>query len=100
MSTWENTRKHARALESRLESKLSAYSKLAAQISSRAESGASSSQDQLGEQEEGVGGYRLMEEEIEELLDKVSLPVVCFRLPSVISPLVDHIAYNLSPLAR
>lgn len=69
MSTsWENTRKHARALEARLETKLTSYSKLAAQISSGSPRPSS---DKLSEQEEGIGGYKLMEEEIEELLEKV-----------------------------
>jgi hypothetical protein len=71
MSTsWENTRKHARALEARLETKLTSYSKLAAQISSGSPRPSS---DKLSEQEEGIGGYKLMEEEIEELLEKVRL---------------------------
>ena len=71
MSTsWENARKHARALEARLETKLTSYSKLAAQISSGS---SRPSSDKLSEQEEGIGGYKLMEEEIEELLEKVGL---------------------------
>ena len=71
MSTsWENARKHARALEARLETKLTSYSKLAAQISSGSPRPSS---DKLSEQEEGIGGYTLMEEEIEELLEKVGL---------------------------
>jgi Golgi SNAP receptor complex protein 1 len=69
MSTWENSRKHARALEARLETKLTAYSKLAAQISAGSPR---PSTDKLSEQEEGIGGYKLMEEEIDELLEKVS----------------------------
>jgi Golgi SNAP receptor complex protein 1 len=68
-STWENSRKHARALEARLETKLTSYSKLAAQISSGSPRPSS---DKLSEQEEGIGGHKLMEEEIEELLEKVS----------------------------
>jgi Golgi SNAP receptor complex protein 1 len=71
-TTWDNTRKHARALESRLESKLTSYSKVAAQISSGSPR---PSTDRLSEQEEGIGGYKLIEEEIEELLEKVSLTV-------------------------
>lgn len=78
-ATWDSTRKHARALESRIEAKLTAYSGVASQIS--ANSGGSSSRDGASSprnrdimslEEEGIGGYKLMEEEIEELLDKVS----------------------------
>lgn len=70
---WENTRKHARLLESRLDSKLSSYSRLATQISGGGVGGGNSGKgrDEFGLAEEGVGGYKLMEEEIEELLEKV-----------------------------
>lgn len=57
-------------MEARLEQKITAYSKLAAQISSSSSPRASS--DNLNEAEEGVGGYKLMEEDIEELLEKVN----------------------------
>lgn len=68
MSTsWENARRHARALETALESKLSAYSKVAAAIPR----GASGSRDQVKDDDEGFGGYKLVEEEVEELLAKV-----------------------------
>ena len=77
MSTWENARKHARALDARLETKLTAYSKLAAQISAGSPR---PSTDKLSEQEEGIGGYKLMEEEIDELLEKVSM--LSHTLPS------------------
>jgi len=76
MSTWENARKHARALEARLETKLTAYSKLAAQISAGSPR---PSTDKLSEQEEGIGGYKLMEEEIDELLEKVSISFRSFK---------------------
>lgn len=76
--TWENARKHARLLESRLDVKLSSYSRLATQISSSgglgSPGGSGKSKDRAGEiglEEEGVGGYKLLEEEIEELLEKV-----------------------------
>ncbi|WWC65810.1 uncharacterized protein I303_108432 [Kwoniella dejecticola CBS 10117] len=65
--TWDNARRHARALETALDSKLSTYSKLAATIA-RGGGG-----KDLGAEEEGdgVGGYKLVEEEIEELLGKL-----------------------------
>ncbi|WVQ79221.1 hypothetical protein IAT38_001317 [Cryptococcus sp. DSM 104549] len=76
MSTsWDNARRHARALETALDSKLSAYSKLAATIargsSGGSGAGGSSSRDELSLEEEGIGGYKLVEEEIEELLGKL-----------------------------
>lgn len=79
-ATWDSTRKHARALESRIEAKLTAYLGIASQISannggSSSRDGASSSRnrDVMSLEEEGIGGYKSMEEEIEELLDKVSV---------------------------
>ncbi len=75
MATWEATRRHARALETALEAKLTHYSKIAAGIAASSGSGSGAggrrSQDALSEAEEGVGGYKLVEEEVEELLDKV-----------------------------
>lgn len=74
MSTsWDNARRHARALETALDSKLSTYSKLAASIARGSSLGGSSSRDELSMEEEGIGGYKLVEEEIEELLSKVGL---------------------------
>ena len=77
--TWDATRKHARALEARIESKLAAYSAVTGQISansnggSHGRDGASSprGRDIMSLEEEGIGGYKLMEEEIDELLEKV-----------------------------
>ncbi|KAI5449396.1 protein transport protein gos1 [Naganishia albida] len=77
-ATWDSTRKHARALESRIEAKLTAYSGVASQIAANnggsSRDGASSprNRDIMSLEEEGIGGYKLMEEEIEELLDKLS----------------------------
>jgi hypothetical protein len=74
MSTaWDNARRHARALETALEAKLSSYSKLAATISRGPAGAGSSSRDVPSHEDEGVGGYKLVEEEVEELLGKVSL---------------------------
>ena len=75
MSTaWDNGRRHARALETALEGKVSSYSKLAAVISRGTSSSAGSSSDSAAAlDEEGVGRYKLVEEEIEELLGKVHL---------------------------
>ncbi|WVF68479.1 hypothetical protein IAT40_003246 [Kwoniella sp. CBS 6097] len=72
--SWDNARRHARALETALDSKLSTYSKLAATIARGGNnSGAGGSKDALSLEEEGdgVGGYKLVEEEIEELLVKL-----------------------------
>jgi Golgi SNAP receptor complex protein 1 len=73
-SAWDNARRHARALEAALDTKLASYSRLAAEIAGsgsgggRGEgSGGGSSSDM-----DGFGGYKLVEEEIEELLGKVS----------------------------
>jgi Golgi SNAP receptor complex protein 1 len=78
-TSWETTRKHVRALESRLDSKLSAYSAIAGQITTsnsgsliRDGSTSPRNRDVMSLEEEGVGGYKLMEEEIDELLEKVS----------------------------
>jgi Golgi SNAP receptor complex protein 1 len=68
MATWENARRHARALEQALETKLSSYSKIAAGIS-RGSTGESSRD--VNVEDEGEGGYRLVEEELEELVGKV-----------------------------
>lgn len=62
-SAWDNARRHARALETALDGKLASYSKLAATIS-RTHGGSDEGDD-------GAGGYKLVEEEIEELLEKV-----------------------------
>jgi Golgi SNAP receptor complex protein 1 len=70
MSSWDNARRHARALETAIDSKLSSYSKLAATIS-RGPSGVGGSSRDAHVDDEGVGGYKLVEEEVEELLGKV-----------------------------
>lgn len=75
-STWDNARRHARALEQALESKLSAYSRIAADISrggggGTSSTGAGSSRGEVNVEDEGEGGYRLVEEELEELVGKV-----------------------------
>lgn len=71
-TSWDNARRHARALETALDAKLSTYSRVAANISrssSGGGGGGSSSRDALAD--EGEGGYKLVEEEIEELLSKL-----------------------------
>ncbi len=68
--SWDNARRHARALESALDTKLASYSRLAADIAGGGRFGGPS-RDTLAQEEEGVGGYRLVEEEVEELLEKV-----------------------------
>jgi Golgi SNAP receptor complex protein 1 len=66
MSTaWDNARRHARALETALDAKLSTYSKIASTIT---RAGSSSKPE---DSEDGEGGYKLVEEEIEELISKV-----------------------------
>ena len=60
-------RRHGRALETALDSKLTAYSKLASSISR-----AGGRRDELVMEEEGEGGYKLVEEEVEELIAKVN----------------------------
>ncbi len=67
---WDNARRHARALETALDAKLSSYAKIAATVSRGA--AAYGNRDELSLEEEGVGGYKLVEEEVEELLSKVS----------------------------
>lgn len=68
MSSWDNARRHARALESALDTKLAAYSRLAAEIA-----GGGKFNDGEGSSEDGVGRYKLVEEEVEELLGKVGV---------------------------
>lgn len=78
-TSWDNARRHARALETALEAKLSSYSKIAANISrgggaSSSGSGVAGSSSRRGEvnvEDEGEEGYRLVEEELEELVGKV-----------------------------
>ena len=60
-------RRHGRALETALDSKLTPYSKLASSISR-----SGGQRDELVMEEEGEGGYKLVEEEVEELIAKVS----------------------------
>lgn len=69
-SSWDNARRHARALETALDAKLSTYSKIASTIT-RAGGGSSSTKPE--DIEDGEGGYKLVEEEIEELISKVRL---------------------------
>jgi golgi SNAP receptor complex member 1 len=91
-TTYENTRRHARALETALEAKLATYSKIASGIASSSSSGGgggaggggsgsgSGNRDMYSLEEEGIGGYKLVEEEVEELLEKVShhtIPCPC-----------------------
>lgn len=66
---WDNARRHARALETALDGKLASYAKIAATVSRGA--GSHGNRDELSLEEEGVGGYKLVEEEVEELLGKV-----------------------------
>ncbi len=79
-SAWENGRRHARALETALDAKLASYSKLATVITRGSSLVGGSSSDPVGLEEEGVGGYKLVEEEIEELLGKVG---PCNAVPSL-----------------
>lgn len=75
MSTaWDNARRHARALETALDAKVSTYSKIASTITRGGSSGSGNagSSSREAELEDGAGGYKLVEEEIEELLSKVS----------------------------
>ncbi|TXT12851.1 hypothetical protein VHUM_01252 [Vanrija humicola] len=70
MSTaWDNARRHARALESALDTKLSTYSRLATDIATGSGSHSPRNDD------EGQGGYRLVEEEIDELLQKLEAAI-------------------------
>ena len=74
MSTsWDNARRHARALETALDAKLSTYSKIASTITRSGAGAGSSSKPDAEEMEDGAGGYKLVEEEIEELISKVVL---------------------------
>jgi Golgi SNAP receptor complex protein 1 len=61
-------------LETALDAKLASYTKLAQSIARGGSS--SSNRDELSMEEEGVGGYKLVEEEVEELIAKVGLPHV------------------------
>lgn len=73
--------------------KLSSYSRLATQISSG--SGGVKNKDRAGEiglEEEGVGGYKLLEEEIDELLEKVS--------PEALVRLIHPNAFDVLQLAE
>lgn len=69
---WDNARRHARALETALDAKLAGYTKIASTISRGSSSVTGTSRDQVELEEDGVGGYKLVEEEVEELLGKVS----------------------------
>lgn len=63
--SWDNARKHARALETALDLKLATYSRIAHTITRAPGQSSSTSSD------DGAGGYKLVEEEVEELLSKV-----------------------------
>lgn len=69
--TWDNTRRHARALETALDAKLVSYTKLAQTIARGGGGSSSNNRDEMSLEEEGVGGYKLVEEEVEELIQKV-----------------------------
>ena len=69
-SAWDDARRHARALETALDGKMSAYTKAAAGLSRNIPS-SSTSTAEPDESDEGAGGYKLLEEEVEELLSKV-----------------------------
>lgn len=69
-SSWDNARRHARALETALDAKLSTYTKIASTIT-RGSGPSSSSSTNEADLEDGAGGYKLVEEEIDELLSKV-----------------------------
>lgn len=66
--SWDNARRHARALETAVDAKLASYSKLASVIT-RGET-------TVDDDEDGAGGYKLIEEQIDELLVKVGQLVV------------------------
>jgi Golgi SNAP receptor complex protein 1 len=77
---WDSARRHARALETALDAKLTNYSRVASAIANgqSTSTSASSSSSPLGgggssgeRQDEDEGGYRLIEEEIEELVGKL-----------------------------
>jgi hypothetical protein len=83
MSTsWDNSRRHARALETALDAKLSGYSKLAGKITRVSGLPAVGTSQDPNHDDEGEGGYKLIEEEIEELLGKVSLAQRTCRISS------------------
>ena len=65
--SWDNARKHARALETALDLKLASYSRIAHRITR----GPGQSSSSISADEDGAGGYKLVEEEVEELLSKV-----------------------------
>ncbi|ORX37759.1 28 kda golgi snare protein [Kockovaella imperatae] len=69
-TSWDNARKHARALETALEAKLSAYSKAAVAVARTSATPGSSSAV-----EEGEGDHELLEEQVEELLNKLDQAV-------------------------
>lgn len=74
--SYDTLRRHARTLETALDSKLTAYSKLASKISrsglgSSSRAGGGFKDDDI-EDGDGVGGYKLVEEEIDVLCEKVS----------------------------
>ena len=69
---WDNARRHARALETALDAKLAGYTKIASTVSRGSSSVTGTSRDQVELEADGVGGYKLIEEEVEELLGKVS----------------------------
>ena len=58
--------------ETALDAKLAGYTKIASTISRGSSSVTGTSRDQVELEEDGVGGYKLVEEEVEELLGKVS----------------------------
>ncbi|EIW71552.1 hypothetical protein TREMEDRAFT_28241 [Tremella mesenterica DSM 1558] len=73
MSTaWDNARRHARALETALGTKLSTYSRLAADISRSA--GGSREREDREELDEGEGGYKLLEQAIDDLMTLINSP--------------------------
>ncbi|CED82245.1 28 kda golgi snare protein [Phaffia rhodozyma] len=71
-TSYDNLRRHARALETALDSKLTAYSKVASTISSTGLVSRNKDELSLQEEGEGIGGWRLAEEEVEELVGKLS----------------------------
>ena len=82
--SWDSARRHARALETALDAKLTNYSRVASSIASGSSSTPSGSGSGGGggvgggggsgvgeRQDEDEGGYRLIEEEVEELIGKL-----------------------------
>ena len=64
-------------METALDAKVSTYSKIASTITrGGSSSGNAGSSSREAELEDGAGGYKLVEEEIEELLSKVSFFVI------------------------